>query len=92
MRIETLNQMYQGIVDVFSGDKRPLDLAGIFPMKLEDLKVLLTYSDLIDVNGNLHINATQEKFVFILSMYYSLKPQARFTRPKPASYLATGPA
>ena len=87
MRIEILNKMYQGIVDVFNGDKRPLDLAGIFPIKLEDLKILLQYSDLIDVNGNLHINATQEKFVFILSMYYSMKSQAGFTKPKPANYV-----
>ena len=84
MRINQLNAIYEAINAVFQGDKRPLDLAGILPIKIDDLRTLLLYSDLIDINGNLHYKATHEKFCFIICMYYSLRKQSNFTRPRAA--------
>ena len=81
LRIDRLNSMYQEIEAVFKGDKRPLDLAGVLPMKIDDLRELLLYSELIDINGNLHPEAKQDKFYFIISMYYSLKSQMKFSKP-----------
>ena len=85
MQLTQISLIYDSITDVFNGDKRPLALAGIIPMSLEDLRYLLLYNGLIDINGNLHIGATREKFDFTILIYYSLKPQAKFTRPLPAN-------
>lgn len=81
MRIDQINHIYESIQAIFNGDKRPLDLAGILPIKLEDLRTLLLYTELIDTSGNLHYDATQDKFCFVISIYYSMRQRVGFTKP-----------
>ena len=82
MKVQQLGIIYSSIERVFDGDSRPLDLAGVLPIKLDDLRYLLLSNRCIDINGNLEIGCTFNRFLFTITMYYALRPKLGFTRAR----------
>jgi len=82
MDITKIGEIYDTVEKIFNGDVRPVALERVLPSKWNNIEVLLRVNNCIEVNGQLHPECTINKMLNVISMYYALRPNVRFTTKK----------